>query len=64
MILENPENMEAAAIVRPVRLNFSFHGEPLKLAECLKNAYAAKYARKRNNIIFPKNSECSFHRRR
>jgi hypothetical protein len=46
--------MEAATAMGIVRLGFSFNIEPLKLAERLKNVYATKCARKRNNILFYK----------
>jgi ribosomal protein S19E (S16A) len=38
MILENPENRGAAAAVGLARLSIGVYGEPLKLAERLKNA--------------------------
>jgi ribosomal protein S19E (S16A) len=38
MILENPENRGAAAAVGIARLSIGVYGEPLKLAERLKNA--------------------------
>ena len=38
MILENPENRGAAAAVGMARLSIGVYGEPLKLAERLKNA--------------------------
>ena len=38
MILENPENRGAAAAVELARLSIGVYGEPLKLAERLKNA--------------------------
>ena len=38
MILENPENRGAAAVMGLARLSIGVYGEPLKLAERLKNA--------------------------
>ena len=38
MILENPENRGMAAAVRIAKLGLGVYGEPLKLAESLKNA--------------------------
>ena len=44
-ILENPENRGAAAAVGLARLSIGVYGEPLKLAERLKNA--EKYLRRK-----------------
>ena len=45
MILENPENIGAAAAVGLARFSLGVYGEPLKLAERLKNA--EKYLRRK-----------------